>query len=188
MSTTTANISIYIRRAEMNQSEAYIKSVFENNYGVVSSIEFKNKKNDTGLEYKGVAVYFKNWFNNHKVKQLMDDLNNSTEKISKIIHNTKSNKYWIVNIHTTPSLSNLNELTNINLDNLSVDEKISELTKLVHSLSSQLVFYQTKCENNDKILQKTLHDNTQYHMINDDLMWQLEQKNDEIIELTRKTT
>jgi hypothetical protein len=182
----TPNISIYIRRAEINQSESYIKSVIENNYGLVSTIEFKNKKNEQGMEYNGVVIYFKQWFNNDKVKQLFNDLNNTTEKISKIIHNSKSNKYWIVNVHTTPSIANLNNLTILNIEHLSQSEQIIELTNIVHSISSQLQFLQTKCENNEKILQQTLHDNTLYHMKNDDLAWEIEQKNDEILELNNK--
>jgi predicted RNase H-like nuclease (RuvC/YqgF family) len=84
---------LYIKRAELNQDEDYIKRALEP-YGVVSSINFILKTNEKGHKYNGVIVSFSNMKLEEALYQLIEQFETNDTKMGKIYHNDY--RYWIV--------------------------------------------------------------------------------------------
>ena len=91
----SCKLPLYIKRAELNQNETYIKNAFKN-YGIVDRIEFIEKSNDNGQKYNGVIVYFKQWHFNNVVETLWEQLHAKKDIPTKIFHGPHNNKFWIV--------------------------------------------------------------------------------------------
>jgi hypothetical protein len=92
-----SSLTLYIRRAELFHTEEYIKAAFYNNdYGLVSDVQFIKKSNDQGKEYNGAIVTFEHVFQSPKVSKLREELANTSDKTSLIVHDQAYRRYWIV--------------------------------------------------------------------------------------------
>lgn len=136
----TSNItSIYIKRAELNQSAEYIENALKN-YGKISNIEFIEKTNDNGQKYNGVIVHFKQWNFNNIVEDLWKQLHANKDTPTKIFHGQR--KFWIVNEHKVIDQTQKIIESNTDIDLTNLDEKsiqiINDLQLKIKLLESQL--------------------------------------------------
>ena len=95
-----SSLTLYIRRAELFHTEEYIKAAFYNNdYGLVSDVQFIKKTNEQGKEYNGVIVTFEHVFQSPKVAKLREELASSEDKTGFIVHDQAHRRYWIVQVY-----------------------------------------------------------------------------------------
>ncbi len=146
----TTNVSLYIKRAELTQTERYIHSVFSENVGDVENISFIEKTNNAnGAKYHSVIVRLGRINDTPYTKKLMHDIYYGSDNSSKIHH---SKGYWIVAQHTT----NGRVRKNIDMDHVLPDadlphqERIKRLEDMVVSLSNELKTCREKIENDKK--------------------------------------
>ena len=148
----SCKLPLYIKRAELNQNETYIKNAFKN-YGIVDRIEFIEKSNDNGQKYNGVIVYFKQWHFNNVVETLWEQLHAKKDIPTKIFHGPHNNKFWIVTEYKVvePNQKIIDSNTQIDLTNL--DEKsiqiINDLLLKIKLMENQLQKKEQFCMQNE---------------------------------------
>lgn len=165
---TSSPLTLYIKRAEMNQTESMIKNVFNTNrIGIVRKVEFELKTGENGKPYHGATVVFDSLFSNTAVNQFMTELmTNQAVKFTfqqpqqpHQYQQYQQTKYWYVQkVVTGTTTTNTNTNTNtveetVNISNnngLSDKEYILELEKRVNSLTTQLLMEQTLREKNER--------------------------------------
>ena len=180
------NMSIYIKRAEMHHTKNYItNALYKNNYGNVSDVVFIKKTNDFGKEYNGAIVTFEKWFINDNVKNLFNDIAESSDGTSKIIHDTYYNKYWIVNIHKNETSKVVENIPKIDTSNLDDKEKINYLESMIASITIKNQILQTSQEKNEKKIMEYQQISSHEYLVNCELKNQLEEK-DILIEIQEK--
>jgi hypothetical protein len=111
--------ALYIKRAELNQDEDYIKNALENfnNIGIVKNVSFISKTNEKGNKYNGVIVNFEKVFLEVDLFQLVEQFETNDDKTGKIYHNDF--RYWIVQeyIQHSASAPQQTEINNIDVTN-----------------------------------------------------------------------
>jgi hypothetical protein len=140
----------------------------------VKDVKFIEKKGETGPKYNGAIVIFDLWFNNKKVISLFDSLQASKDGCTKIIHEEYKHRYWYVMEYKVK----IHEVDEYICDpvvstSLSQDEQIKQLTKLVHSLTSQMHYLETTNQKNEQRMME--YERVQVHakLLNDDHKFQL---------------
>ena len=175
MTNTIKNISLYIKRAEQMHTKEYIMSAFQKaQYGKVKDVKFIEKKGETGPKYNGAIVIFDLWFNNKKVTSLFDSLQTATDGCTKIIHDEHKQRYWYVMEYKVKT----HEVDEYICDpvvstSLSKDEQIQQLTKLVHSLTSQMHYFETTNQKNEQRMMDYERVQVNAKLLNDDHKFQL---------------
>ena len=149
---STTNLSIYIKRAEINQTKEYIINALHN-YGVVDDLEFIDKTNDNGQKYHGVIVHFKQWHFNNIVEELWNQLHANKEATCKIFHGHRNSKFWIVSVHKVESNKQEIVLSNTEIDLTNLDSNtvniINDLQLKIKLLESQLQKKEIFCMQNE---------------------------------------
>lgn len=177
------NISLYIKRAEEHHTESYIREAFEygNRYGKVREIKFIPKKNEQGKPYNGVVITFEKWFYNPEVQGLFKELQISSTRTAKIIHNKHTQRYWLVSEHKEKEKEKENveyevaELTTVD-KTLSDTNRIEQLENLIRTMSMQMSVMQTRQEKNETTLMECEQHRTQDLLNNMDLQAQIVDK------------
>lgn len=149
----TNNLSLYIKRAEVNQTKDYIVSALEN-YGIVDSIEFVPKTNDNGQQYNGVIVHFKQWKFNNIVEDLWKQLHANGDSPTKIFHGQRNCKFWIVSQHKVATNNNIINSNN-EIDLTNFDEKS---ISIINDLQLQIKLFQTKIQTIEQLCMQSEHD------------------------------
>jgi hypothetical protein len=179
---TTPNISLYIKRAETQHTEKYIRGAFEKTqYGIVKDVTFIKKTSETGKEYNGVIVTFEKWFLTNKVKTLFDELTNSANGTAKIIHESYHNKFWFVNEHKGKVVELEKEKEEeipllVRDETMSDSEYIQGLQSMIKSMKAEMHFMELRQEKTERQLMTSEHRNTQQHLYNIELSYQVEEK------------
>lgn len=117
MSYNWNNFVLYIKRAELNHDEEYIKNALEI-IGSVKNISFIPKTNEKGHKYNGVIVHFNNMFVGHNLYQMASEFETNEDKTAKLYHNEY--RYWIVHEyidHSSNSEISVNNNSEIDLTN-----------------------------------------------------------------------
>lgn len=172
MNTQFNNIALFIKRAEEYQTKEFIIEAFaSNNIGKVRDIKFIKKQNYK-TSYNGVIIIFERWNMNNIVQQLFNEMATSIDGTTKFYFDNYH--YWIINVHKK-KLPECEE--NIVVDALLSDkEKISKLEELVQSMSAQIHYMQTRQEKAERMMMELERKETQHHLINTELRYQLTEK------------
>ena len=152
--------ALYIRRAELHHTKEYISKALEfNMYGIVKDVQFIAKSSGT-VAYNGVIVIFNSMFLNPRVISLFNDLTDSENKTSKIIHDF-TGKYWIVNEHKQQELEEEedDEVDNI-ISEISDICKVDTLTKMVKSSTVQMHYLHKSIQRNERQLMEQSNNET----------------------------
>ena len=164
------NVTIFIKRAEENQTKEFIINVFhKNNIGKVKDIKFIKKQNNTGKSYNGVIVIFEK-LNNITI---FNQMNASRDGSIKFYFN--NSQYWFITTRNENVLPKCEEIITID-PSLSDKERIKQLEDLVKSMSSQINYMQTKQENFERNIMEYEHKDTQHHLNNIELRAKLDDK------------
>ena len=170
------NTAIYIKRAETHHTEEYIKNAFKCNlYGIVKSVTFVQKTNESGQKYNGVLVVMELWYKSPAVSKLFEAISEQKNKEYKMIHNNQ-NRYWIVIRYTNPVTEN--PIVKLNVESsLPSSERIRQLELMVNSMSVQM----SQLQKTNKLQEEeiTSHKNDIIHneLVINELMVQLEDSN-----------
>jgi hypothetical protein len=155
------NFVLYIKRAEINHDEEYIKNALDN-IGSVKTVTFIAKSNDKGHKYNGAIIHFNYMKFGTDLYQIAQQFETTEEKTAKLYHNAC--RYWIVNqyiehtqIQTPPPLP---------LINTEGDELIIEYNLLQH-----------RCERQERKMMEYEEELTRKWFENVDLQIQLDKKN-----------
>jgi hypothetical protein len=175
--TTTANVTIYIKRAEIYHTQEYITQALKNNnYGDVKTVRFINKNNHLGHKYNGAVVTIQLYMNN-KVKTLFDNMANSPDGTARLYHN-HTNNYWFVMEYKSefPDLDDLNSISS----DLSDSQRVKELEMLVKAMATKMQIMQTKLEKNETKFMEYEHEQTRQHIHNTELHFDINYKDIEL--------
>jgi hypothetical protein len=145
--------SLYIKRAETNQTEEYIKNALSN-YGIVESLEFIQKSNDKGQKYNGVIVLFKQWNFNNLVENLWKELHANDDANVKIFHGPRNSKFWMVTEYKVPVINKIIE-SNTEIDLTNLDEKS---ISIINDLQLQNKLLQSKIQTIEQLCMQSEHD------------------------------
>lgn len=145
--------SLYIKRAESNQTEEYIKKALSN-YGIVESVEFIQKSNDKGQKYNGVIVLFKQWNFNNLVEDLWKELHANVDANVKIFHGPRNSKFWMVTEYKVPVVNKITE-SNFEIDLTNLDEKS---ISIINDLQLQNKLLQSKLQTIEQLCMQSEHD------------------------------
>jgi hypothetical protein len=145
--------SLYIKRAETNQTEEYIKQALSN-YGIVDSLEFIQKSNDKGQKYNGVIVLFKQWNFNNLVEDLWKELHANVDANVKFYHGPRNSKFWMVTEYKIPVVNKITE-SNIEIDLTNFDEKS---ISIINHLQLQNKLLQSKLQSIEQLCMQSEHD------------------------------
>jgi hypothetical protein len=191
------NLSLYIKRAESNQTEEYIKNAFKI-YGIIESVQFIAKSNDNGQKYNGVIVIFKQWNFNNIVEDLWKQLHAKSENIIKINHGPNNKKFWMVTEYKVPTenLKKTNIIDSISdIDLTNIDEKA---IKIINDLQLKIKMLENQLEKKEQFCMQNEHDrmnssiqatgahhevqdrDIQIHWLNEDIV-SLKDKNSKLI-------
>lgn len=172
MNTQFNNVTLFIKRAEEYQTKEFIIEAFaSNNIGKVRDVKFIKKQND-GRSYNGVIVMFERWNMNNTVQRLFNEMSTSTDGTTKFYFD--NHRYWIINVHKQ-NLPGCEEIAVVDAS-LPDKEKIVKLEELVRSMSAQIHYMQTQQEKSERIMMDLERKETQHHLINMELRYQLAEK------------
>jgi hypothetical protein len=195
--TSIRNISLYIKRAEADQDEEYIKTAFAKAYyGDVKSVKFIPKEDQYGNKYNGVIVHFDRWYSTVQVRKLFEELSKANDGICRLYHDVLNSRYWNVMEYT--DVNNLSEvlicdeLQNIQTlykqeNNNQNQEYIDQLEKLVSSMASQMGFLQKQLKQTEEKLYITEINTSQVCLKNAELLCQLNEKDIEVSRAKQET-
>ena len=173
-STTFDNIALFIKRAEEHQTKEFIQNAFaSNNIGVVSEVKFIKKQNNSGATYNGVIVLFEKWNNNTFVKKLINEMGLSKDKTTRFYFN--SYKYWIINVHQQKLWEN--EKCAFVDEDLSEQEQLTKYKEIVKTMATNIHYLETNVQRSETQIMNYEQKHTQQHLINTELMFQIEQQN-----------
>lgn len=150
-------LSLYIKRAETNQTEDYIKNAFKP-YGIVKSIQFIAKSNDNGQKYNGVIVIFEQWNFNNIVEDLWKQLHAKSDNIIKINHGPNNKKFWMVTEYKVPTenLKKINVIDSISdIDLTNLDEKA---IKIINDLQFKIKLLENQLQTKEQFCMQNEHD------------------------------
>lgn len=168
------NLSLYIKRAEVNHTKEFIMDAFSiNNIGKVCDVRFIKKVDTNGRDYNGTVVMFERWNMNAIVKQILDEMSASKDGTTKFTFDRYKGRYWFINIYKT-QFPEYEEITSID-SGLPEKERIAELENLVKSMAAQMHYMQTRQEKTEMQLMETEHTNTQISLFNMELKSQVEE-------------
>lgn len=164
-----SSLTLYIRRAELFHTEEYIKAAFYNNdYGLVSDVQFIKKSNEQGKEYNGVIVTFEHVFQSPKVIKLREELASSEDNTGFIVHDQAHRRYWIVQVYEQQvyeqKVYEKPEHSNMNIELLVI--QLNQMKRKMDQMESQMMDYE--------------YDRVRNEIVNQELREQLLDK-DEII-------
>ncbi len=164
-------VSLFIKRAEEFQTEDFIIQAFnENNIGKVSNIKFIKKQNENGTSYNGVIVCFEEWYSNKLTERLLNEMSSSSDGTTKFYFNRS--RYWIITVHQK---KNADTEKTIYVDpSLPNEERIRQLESLVQTMACQIHYQETKLQKNETIMMEYEQKHSRSHLLNIDLMSQLE--------------
>jgi len=173
MNSTFTNVALFIKRAEEYQTKEFIINVFDlNNIGKVKELKFIKKSDHFGRNYNGVIVIFEHWNMNQRVQTLFSEMTASPDGTTKFYFEPQ--RYWIINVHRQ-KLSECEESAIVD-SSLSDKDKINKLEELVKSMSSQIFYMQNRQEKAEQTMMVLEHKNTHHHLVNEELRFQLVQK------------
>jgi len=183
------NISLYIKRAEADQDEEYIKTALAKSfYGDVKSVKFIAKEDHYGNKYNGVIVHFDKWYSTVQVKKLFEDMTKAADGICRLYHDASNGRYWNVMEYT--DFNNLSEvlicdeLTNIQTlyknENDENNEYIQQLEKLLGSMASQMSYLQKQKVDAEQKAYTFENNCNQLCLRNAELLCQLNEKDIEL--------
>ena len=97
--TTTNNISLFLKRVELNQSMDYVLSAMNQlNFGTITNLEIVPRINDDGVHiYNAVIIKFSQWNCSDNTKYFLEKLAISDRKL---FHGTNK-KFWYVTQNTS---------------------------------------------------------------------------------------
>jgi hypothetical protein len=164
-------VSLFIKRAEEFQTEEFIIQAFnENNIGKVSNVKFIKKQNENGASYNGVIVNFEEWYSNNITERLLNEMSSSLDGTTKFYFNRS--RYWIITVHQK---KNADTEKRIYVDpSLPNEERIRQLESLVQTMACQIHYQETKLQKNEIIMMEYEQKHSRSHLLNIDLMSQLE--------------
>ena len=166
------NAALFIKRAEESQTKEFIMKAFKkSNIGTVREVTFI-KKNSNGVAYNGVVVIFEKWNINKYVETLFNKMAESPDGTTRFYFEAK--RYWIVNVHKQ-QLPECEETIIVDT-NLSDKERIKQLEATINSMSAQIYYMQTNNEKNERRIMEYEQKDIQKHLINTELLCQLEIK------------
>lgn len=171
----------------MHANEKYICDAFESNsYGKVNYTKFIEKSNNNGDVYYGVIIGMSQWFQNVRVRNLFNELENNEHGTAKIFHDRITQKYWLVNEFKQKLQEDaMQDTSAIVEETLSDKEKIAKLENLARSLIVQLEHLQKTCEKNEQTImsyeEQQRHDSIQ----NMGMRFNVEDKDEELLEKNR---
>lgn len=178
------NISLYIKRADLYCTKAYICNAFEiNNIGIVKDVKFIKKTDSVGREYNGAIVIFDRWFMNSIVTKLLDDMSSSPDGTTKFIYDYQCGRYWYINVYK-PVVPESETIPAVD-PSLPDKQRIDELEKLVQSMSAQLHYMQHRQEKTERQLMELEEKHSHQELCNMELRFKLEDKDIEMEWLKR---
>lgn len=141
--TFTDDIFLYIKRAEIKQTEQYIRETFTRLVGDVGEIVFTERVNATnGAKYHSAIVHIDRLIDTSNVSKLLHDVTKTDDKSTRLVHPMG---YWIVTQHHPKSsrvkaqqmrtASSDLELPDSKLD---PSERIRRLEDIVKMLNTEL--------------------------------------------------
>jgi hypothetical protein len=189
--TSIRNISLYIKRAEEDHNEEYIKTAFSRiYYGDVKSVRFIPKEDQYGNKYNGVIVHFDKWYSTVQVKKLFEDMSKANDGICRLYHDTANGRYWNVMEYTDfnnlsevlicDELANIQALYKKNVQNDENNEYIKQLEKLLGSMASQMNYLQKQIVDAEKKVYTFENNCSQLYLRNADLLCQMNEKDIEV--------
>jgi hypothetical protein len=168
------NFVLYIKRAELNHDEEYIKNALEI-IGDVKSVSFILKTNEKGHKYNGAIVHFNNMNIGPNLYQIVEQFETNEEKTAKLYHTEY--RYWIVNEYIDHSFQK---------DCVEINETQSSLTcDSKEELVFQYNLLQKRCERQERKMMDYEEQLTRKWFENVDLQIQLDKK-DCLIEWKKK--
>jgi len=191
-STMIRNISLYIKRAEEDHNEEYIKSAFSRTYyGDVKSVKFIPKEDQYGNKYNGVIVHFNKWYSTVQVKKLFEDMSKASDGIYRLYHDASNGRYWNVMEYTDfnnlsevlicDELANIQALYKKNInENDENNEYIQQLEKLLGSMATQMNYLQKQIVDAEKKAYTFENNCNQLCLRNAELLCQLNEKDIEV--------
>jgi len=204
ITTTIANISLYIPHVFPNFTEGYIASVFEDlEIGCVDHVDLVSKLDNSGKPYNAAYIHFKYWYSGPIAENFQARVQDPSKE-ARIVHDDPW--YWIILENTTkknepgarkacidlsdqsqvqmveiaPSLSNVVLSSEMNDENDEIDALISEVYNDPIDLS---------CDFDGFVDQEFINiqkDNYRLKAENKDLREEVEHLNDENIALREK--
>ena len=173
--------ALYIRRAELHHTKEYISKALEfNMYGIVKDVQFIAKSSGT-VAYNGVIVIFNSVFLNPRVISLFNDLTDSADKTSKIIHDF-TGKYWIVNEHKQQELLEDEEEDEVDDIISEISATTSTLTKMVKSSAVQMHYLHKTIQRNERQLMDQSNNETHTFLTFRDQIEELQKDKEELQE------
>ena len=185
-------MSIYIKRAEVNHTEDYIKHQLKD-YGSIDSMQFINKIDNFKKQYNGVIVNFNQWNYNNVVENLWQDLHANKDSPTKIYHGPKNSKFWIVTEYKSVKSDTVN-VTNSNTD-LDLSNLCDKSIQIINDLQLKVKLLENKLEKKEQFCMQSEHSRMTTWMDAQglegeivDLNMQLKWSNDDFDALKKKTS
>jgi len=191
--TAITNISLFVKRVELYQTEDYVRQVFTRmGLGEVSTINFIQRIDDAGVhKYNAAIIDFKQWYKSDATSALFTDLRNGTNGTKQVFHSRT--KYWFITEYNLneddAALTRDNVARNTITTQCSDQDRIQQLEAMVESMAAQLNHVTTDrelkackiTELNDVITKQQI---TEVNLVedNDELEVQVNQLQDHIIQ------
>ena len=198
MSATNNNVSLFLKRVELNQSLDYVRSVITQlNFGTIANLEFVPRINDDGVHiYNAVIITFAQWNSTDNTKYFLEKLAIADRKI----FHDKNKRFWYVTQNTsidteTPSgFPNFppvpdgsdsqdfikkmwEENVSLKLQLKYMNEKIStqhacelELENVINNMEQQIASFRTNYQDLEAELEVVSHDTNILEDICQDLL------------------
>ncbi len=185
------NITLYIKRAELNHDKNYIiNACHQCRYGKVSDVKFIEKEDVQGRKYNGAIVIFEDWYNSSLSQQLFSDMAHSKDGSAKLFHDPIRMRFWHV-IKFVPKITDdlpiVQEMKMMKLtDGLTEKEKYEEMEKKYNSMAAQMHFMQAQMEKMERLMMEQERQYTQAWIENEELKDQLFQKDVDLAYELRK--
>jgi hypothetical protein len=175
------NTALYIKRAELSCTKEHIVDAFAfNNIGIVRDVRFIKKTDNNGREYNGAIVLFERWFMNSRVKELLDKMEASEDGTTKFNYDY-SGHYWYINVYKSQN----KEYVNVD-PTLPDKERIEALENSVQTMAAQIHQMTLLQQRMERQLMETEEKMSRQALLNIELRSQLEDKNIEIMCLTKE--
>ena len=175
------NVSLYIKRAELECTKEAIGEAFAyNNIGIVHDVRFIKKTDNAGRDYHGAIVIFERWFMNSRVKELLEKMDSSADGTTKFTYDYRG-RYWYINVYKSQN----KEYVTVD-SSLPDKERIEALENSVQSMAAQIHHSALRQERTERQLMESEEKNYRYALLNMDLRSQLEDKDIEIVCLTKE--
>jgi hypothetical protein len=181
MTTTNTNnqTALYIRRAELYDTERYIIDTFKKlNIGIVSKLDIVRRVSNTCQEYNGVLVTFSEWFDTPEANSILSQINAHAEASAKIIHEPMRQRYWIVNKHQEYHERPEQSQASAQMSNYSV----ADLQYIIEEMNRRLFRQDQELQMMRERQQEYEIEHMRLALTNEDLRCELKEKEDIILE------